>query len=400
MEKNDLSEKKLVREFRLTTLALQNRNTVFLLIGLLVIFGLMAYRTMPLELFPQVNLPYVFVNTIYAGNSPVDIENLITRPLEKEINTISGIKQLRSVSAQDNSNIFIEFNSDVRIEKALQDVKDAVDKGKSELPNDLRVDPMVIELDFNEFPIINVNLSGDFSLDELKEHAEYLKDEIETIPEISKVQISGLNERQIQINVDPLKMEAFKMSFNDIENAVSAENTNSGGGDLVVDKTTRSIRTVGEFKRIEEIAGIIVKQEDGRDIAYLRDVAEVVDGFEDPLSYARLNRQPVVSLQVIKKARENLIVAIDKLNAVLARARRGKAIPASLTVTQSNDQSQYVRNMVSDLENSIVAGRDPRGAACSSCSSACATRCSSAWPSPCPCSSPSSCSAPWAPRST
>ena len=356
MEKNDLSEKKLVREFRLTTLALQNRNTVLLLIGLLVIFGLMAYRTMPMELFPQVNLPYVFVNTIYAGNSPVDIENLITRPLEKEINTISGIKQLRSISSQDNSNIFIEFNSDVRIEKALQDVKDAVDKGKSELPNDLRVDPMVIELDFNEFPIINVNLSGDFSLDELKEHAEYLKDEIETIPEISKVQISGLNERQIQINVDPLKMEAFRMSFNDIENAVMAENTNSGGGDLVVDKTTRSIRVVGEFKGIEEIAGIIVKQEDGKDIAYLRDVAEVTDGFEDPLSYARLNRQPVVSLQVIKKARENLIVAIDKLNAILERARRGKAIPASLTVTQSNDQSQYVRNMVSDLENSIVLG--------------------------------------------
>ena len=356
MEKNDLSEKKLVREFRLTTLALQNRNTVLLLIGLLVLFGMMAYRTMPLELFPQVNLPYVFVNTIYAGNSPVDIENLITRPLEKEINTISGIKQLRSVSSQDNSNIFIEFNSDVRIEKALQDVKDAVDKGKSELPNDLRVDPMVIELDFNEFPIINVNLSGDFSLDELKEHAEYLKDEIETIPEISKVQISGLNERQIQINVDPLKMEAFKMSFSDIENAVSAENTNSGGGDLVVDKTTRSIRTVGEFQRIEEIAGIIVKQEDGKDIAYLRDVAEVNDGFEDPLSYARLNRQPVVSLQVIKKARENLIVAVDMLNAILAKARRGKAIPANLTVTQSNDQSQYVRSMVSDLENSIVLG--------------------------------------------
>ena len=356
MEKNDLSEKKLVREFGLTTFALQNRTTVFLLTILLVLFGLMAYRTMPLELFPQVNLPYVFVNTIYAGNSPVDIENLITRPLEKEIHTVSGIKKLRSVSSQDNSNVFIEFNSDVKIDKALQDVKDAVDKAKSDLPNDLRVDPMVIELDFNEFPIININLSGDFSVDEMKDYAESLKDEIETIPEISKVQISGLNERQIQINADPLKMEAFRLSFNDIENAVSAENINSGGGDLVVDKTTRSIRTVGEFERIDEIAGIIVKQEDGKDIVYLRDVADVVDGFEDPLSYARLNRQPVVSLQVIKKARENLIVAIDKLNAVLSKARRGKAIPVSLNITQSNDQSQHVRSMVSNLENSIVMG--------------------------------------------
>jgi len=356
MEKNDLTEKKLVREFPPTTFALQNRNTVILMVLLLVLFGLMAYRTMPLELFPQVNLPYVFVNTIYAGNSPVDIENLITRPLEKEINTINGIKQLRSVSSQDNSNIFIEFNSDVKIDKALQDVKDAVDKAKSELPNDLRVDPMVIELDFNEFPVININLSGDFSVDEMKDYAEILKDEIENIPEISKVQISGLNERQIQINVDPLKMEAFRLGFNDIENAVIAENTNSGGGDLVVDKTTRSIRTVGEFKRIGEIADIIVKQEDGKDIVYLRNVAEVVDGFEDPLSYARLNRQPVVSLQVIKKARENLIVAIDKLNAVLAKARVGKTIPANLNITQSNDQSKYVRSMVGNLENSIVIG--------------------------------------------
>ena len=356
MDKNDVTEKKLVREFGLTTFALRNRNTVILLTLLLVLFGLTAYRTMPLEMFPQINLPYVYVNTIYSGNSPVDIENLITRPLEKEINTIAGIKQLRSVSSQDNSNVFIEFNSNVKIDKALQDVKDAVDKAKSELPNDLRIDPMVIEMDVNEFPIINVNLSGDFSVDELKDYAEYLKDEIETISEISKVQISGLNERQIQINVDPLKMEAYKLGFNDIENAVSAENISSGGGELVVDKTTRSIRTMGEFKRIDEIAGLIVKEEDGKDVVYLRDVAEVVDGFEDALSYARLNRLPVVSLQVVKKARENLIVAVDKLNAVLAKARQAKSIPASLSINQSNDQSQYVRNMVSDLENSIVMG--------------------------------------------
>ncbi|MBE0664654.1 MAG: efflux RND transporter permease subunit, partial [Candidatus Aminicenantes bacterium] len=356
MEKNDLTGTKLVREFGLTTFALRNRNTVILMTLLLVLFGLMAYRTMPLEMFPQINLPYVYVNTIYAGNSPVDIENLITRPLEKEINAISGIKQLRSVSAQDNSNVFIEFNSNVKIDKALRDVKDAVDKAKSELPNDLRIDPMVIELDVNEFPIINVNLSGDFSIDELKDYAEYLKDEIETIPEISKVQISGLNERQIQINVDPLKMEAYKLGFNDIENAVSAENISSGAGELVVDKTTRSIRTIGEFKRIGEIADLIIKEEDGKDIVYLRDVAEVVDSFEDTLSYARLNRLPVVSLQVIKKARENLIVAIDKLNIVLTKARQAKSIPASLSINQSNDQSQYVRSMVSDLENSIILG--------------------------------------------
>ncbi len=356
MEKTNLNEKKLVREFRLTTLALNNRTTVFLVILMLALFGLMAYKSMPLELFPEVNMPYVFVSTVYPGNSPLDMENLVSRPLEKEINTVAGIKKLRSTSSQDNSNIFIEFNTDVQIDKALQDVKDAVDKARGELPDDLPTDPMAFELDVNEFPIINVNLSGDFSVEELKSYAEDLRDEIETIPEVSKVELKGINEREIQINVDPRKLEAHQLTFGDIENAVSQENMNIAGGEVVVDRTTRSVRTVGEFASAREIGAIIVKQEDGENIVTLSDVAMVVDGFEDPKSYARLDRSPVVSLQVVKKAKENLVNAVDKLHLTLARARKENILPENLTVTLSNDQSEYVRSMVSDLENNIIMG--------------------------------------------
>lgn len=355
MEKNQITGNNVVREFKLTTLSLKNRNTIFLLTIMLVLFGIIAYNRMPLELFPEINIPKIFVKTIYPGNAPVDIENLITRPLEKEINSISGVKEMRSLSLQDNSDITVEFNTDVDINSALQDVKDAVDRAKSELPDDLDIDPLVMDIDVNEIPILDVNLSGNYSKEELKKFAEYLEDELENIPEISKVEIKGLDNRQIQVNIDPYKLESFEISFQDIEDAINFENVSIAGGDLIIDKTTRAIRTSGEFTSIDELKNIIVKNEDNNKV-YLWQVAEVIDGYEDPLTYARLNRNPVVSLQVIKKSGENLIVSTDKIFAKLAEAKRNGAIPKDLEINLFNDQSKYVRSMVDNLENSIIMG--------------------------------------------
>jgi len=352
---NSQSEPSGVREYKPTTFAQKNKSTVFLITIVLVIFGFFAYNSMSVELFPEVKFAYVFVKTIYPGNSPIDIENLITRPLEKEIQVINGIKVLRSTSSQDNSDILIEFNPNVDLDKAVQEVKDAVDNCKSELPDDLPIDPMVMDVDVNEFPIININLSGDYSFAELKEFAEYLEEEIEEIPEVSKVEIKGLDNREIQINVDQHKLEAFELTFYDIENAVTMENISVSGGDIKLNDTTRSIRIMGEFTRIEEIRNIIVKNEN-RNIVYLRDVASVVDGFEDAQTMARLDHQPVVSLQVVKKGGENLINATDKIFAVLDQSRKDGVLPRALSVSITNDQSDFVKKMVSNLENSIILG--------------------------------------------
>jgi multidrug efflux pump subunit AcrB len=354
MEHNKLTDR-IVRQFWPTDISLKNRSTVFLILALLVLFGFISYTTMPMELFPEINLPNVFVSTVYPGNPPVDMENLITRPLEREIQTIHGIKELTSISTQDNSDIFVEFNTNVDIKDALQDVKDAVDKARGELPNDLDMAPFVLDFDVNEFPIVNINLSGDFSLEELKEYAEYLEDEIEGISQVSKVEIKGLNDREIQINVDQYKMEAFQLTFGDIESAIRNENVSISGGDLKIDGTTRSIRTIGEFTGLEELENIIVKHEKGN-IVYLKDVAAIVDGYADPLSFARLDRQSVVSVQVVKKSGENLLAATDKIFAVLAKAGKSGALPENLKITITNDQSENVRDMVNNLENSIVIG--------------------------------------------
>lgn len=349
------NQDKITREFGLTSLALKNRTSVFLLIFVITLFGVITYSRLPKELFPDVNYPTIFVQTTYFGNPPADIENLITRPLEKELKTVKGINELRSTSAQDASMIFVEFNYGVDLDKALQDVKDAVDKAKSELPNDLQFDPYVMELDFSEFPIINVNISGDYSVEDLKHYAEYLEDEFETISEISKVNIKGLNDREIQVNVDMHKLEAFDLGFRDIEGAIANENVSMSGGDILLSGTRRSMRIVGEFTSMQEIENIIVKDEDGK-IVYLKDVAEVADGFAEPRSIARLDHQPVVSIQVIKKSGENLLAAVDKGLAIIDSAKASGALPADLNITITEDQSKEIRSQLSNLENSMIIG--------------------------------------------
>ncbi len=348
-------DNKIKREFKLTTLALKNRNSIFLLTLVIILFGILSYRSLPKELFPDIVLPTVLVQTTYPGNPPLDIENLITRPIEKEVETLQDVKEIRSISAQDASMIFVEFNTDVDIKVGLQDVKDAVDKAKSELPNDLLTDPLVQDIDFSEFPILNVNLSGDYSIEELKNYGEYLEEEIETVPEISKVEIRGVDDREIKVNVDLLKMESYELSFDDIEFAISQENVSISGGEIKLGDTRRSVRVVGEFKDVDELRDIIVKRENEK-VVYLKDVAEVVDGYEEPETFTRLDDKPVVSVQVIKKSGENLLSATDQIFAILDEAERTGAIPAEMTLTLTNDQSEMIRMQLSNLENSMIMG--------------------------------------------
>jgi len=352
---NKTTTDSIVREFKLTSLALKNRNTIFLLTIVIAIFGIVTYNKLPKELFPELVIPTILIQTPYPGNSPLDIENLITRPIEKDVETVNGIKELSSNSIQDASLVIVEFNTNVDIDDALQDVKDAVDKAKSELPNDLITDPMVMDIDVSEFPIININLSGDFSIEELKEYAEYLEDRIETITEISKVNIKGIDEKEIKINVDLHRMEAYELVFFDIESAIIAENISISGGEIRLGQTRRSIRTIGEFESVSEIEDIIVKN-DNQNIVFLKDVADVVDGYAEPTNFARLDKEPVVSLQVVKKSGENLLSATEQIFQIMNEAQASGAIPANMSVSYSNDQSEMIRLQLNNLENSMIMG--------------------------------------------
>lgn len=348
------SKKDVTREFGLSTLAVSNRTSVVILTFIIAFLGIMAYTTMPKESFPEVVIPTVYVGTAYPGNSPVDMENLITRPIEKELKSINNIKDIRSTSVQDFSSIVVEFNPNVDISKALQDVKDAVDKSKSELPTDLDRDPDVLEINTSDFPIMNINISGDYSEVELKKFGEFLEDEIEKLPQVSKAELRGTVEREIRIDADIFKMEAMGVTFSDISDAVRAENITISGGNLLSGDFRRSLRITGEFAAAREIEDVIVKTEEDK-IVYVRDVAVVRDTFKERESYARSKQLPVVTVNVVKRSGENLLDASDEIKKIIDKAK-AERFPDDLEISITNDQSKTTRAQVKDLENSIILG--------------------------------------------
>lgn len=342
------------REFGLSSMSVDNSTSVVILTLIITFLGLSAYRNMPKESFPEIVIPTVYVGTPYPGNSPVDMENLITRPIEKELKSLNDIKDITSTSVQDFSSIVIEFNPGVEISKAIQDVKDAVDKSKSELPSDLDQDPNVLEVNTSDFPIMNVNISGNYSEAELKKFGEYLEDEIEKLAEISKADLAGTVEREIQINADPYKMESVGVSFGDIASAVQSENVTISGGNIRAGDFQRTLRVDGEFTDPMDLLNIIVKT-DNQKIVYLRDVADVKDTYKERSSYARSKNLPVVTINVVKRSGENLLIASDKIKEIIEETKLNR-FPPDLEISITNDQSKATRLQVSDLENSIIFG--------------------------------------------
>lgn len=351
---NQNKKKQIVREFGLSSLSIDNRTSVIILTCIIVILGLYSYITIPKESFPEVVIPTIYVGTPYPGNSPIDIENLITRPIEKELKSISGIKDITSTSVQDYSTIIVEFNPEEDIAKALQDVKDAVDKAKSDLPTDLDSDPNVMDIDLTELPILYINISGDYSINELKTYAEYLEDEIEKLSEVSKCEIKGALDREIRVDADIYKMEAVEVSFTDISDAIAAENVTMSGGNILFNEFRMSLRVDGEFKSVDEINDVIVKDEDYR-IVYVKDVATVTDSYKERTSYSRSNRLPVVTVDVVKRSGENLLITVEKIKEIIAKAELER-FPEALDITITNDQSKQTKSMVNNLENSIITG--------------------------------------------
>ena len=304
------------KDFSLTSLALKNKTTVFFLTFLLVVMGIQTYLSLPKDSYPEINQPIVYIGISHPGNSPLDMENLITRPIEKEVNSIAEVEEIKSTSVQDYSTIIVEFTPDTDIEDALTKVKDAVDRAKPELPSDLQTDPNVFEMNFSELPIMNINLSGDYSIVELNDFAEYLEDEIEKLSEISKVEIRGVDEREVQIKVNPYEMEARNINFGDIEKAIQAENVTLSGGSIVDDGVRRSIRVLGEFDPPEQMNNIVVKHEKGN-IVYLRDIAQIDFDYKEKESFARLEQQSVVMVDVVKRSGENLLIATEKIYQII-----------------------------------------------------------------------------------
>ncbi len=344
------------KHFGPTTWSIKNKTAIYLIMLFVSAFGVFQFVTLPKEQFPDIVIPTIYVSTIYTGNSPKDMENLVTRPIEKQIKAITGakIKKFTSTSQQDYSAIVVEFETDVQTDIALQKVKDAVDKSKQDLPTNLTQEPTALEVSFSDQPIMYVNIAGNYDQQRLKKFADDMKDRLEDLPELNRVDIVGAPEREFQINVDNYKMQANKLTFADIDNAVKGENLDISGGLLDVGNMKRNLQLKGQFHTAEDISQIIVRSPNGGGAVYLKDIATIKDTIKDRESYARLDGQNVVTLNIIKRSGENLINTSEDVNAAVKEMR--SSLPKDLTVTVTGDLSTKTRTSFNDLVNSIIIG--------------------------------------------
>jgi multidrug efflux pump subunit AcrB len=349
-------DQKKWREFGLSSTAIGNRKTIYLLIIVLLTAGTSAYINMPRESFPEVQIPTIYVNIPYPGNSPEIIEEKIIKPFENELNTITGIEKISSTAIQDFATLEIEFDFKISPKDGKRYVEEALTDARANknFAQDLPLEPTIQEMDVNEFPIININLSGDYPVAFLKLKAEYLKDLIEGVPEINAVEIRGVQDKKVKIEIRKFDAEAKQVSFSDVESALQSENITTGAGNIQIDGIDHFVIIEGKYQDYELINDLVVKHEDSKNI-YLRDIATVSFGDTDTTSFARQNGSPVVMLDVKKRGGANIIKAIDQIKEIIREAR-DKHIPKDIDITYTNDQSIKIRSQISNLENSIIFG--------------------------------------------
>lgn len=341
------------KEFGPTSWSINNKTSIYIITVILCIAGIFAYIKLGKEKFPDIVIPRIIVATVYPGTSPTDIENLVTRQLEKEIKSVNGVKKISSTSNQDYCIVDVEFNSGVDVQYAKQLIKDAVDKAGNDLPNDLPTPPTVQEVNLSEMPIMTVNLAGNLTVSQLKKFADDFQDKIEALPEITRVDIIGALEQQVNVDVDLNKLRASRLGFSDIQRAIASENITISGGSIDVGNQKRAVRVAGQYTKASDIADIQVKNLNGAAVR-LGDIATVEDAFKDRESYARLDGKPSISLNVVKRQGENLIDASDKIKQIIEESKT--SLPKELTITVTGDTSNDTRVTLHDLINTIIIG--------------------------------------------
>ncbi|WP_442847325.1 efflux RND transporter permease subunit [Leeuwenhoekiella sp. H156] len=347
------------KEFGISSWAIDNRMTVYVITAIILISGLAAYYSMPREAFPEIIETKIYVSSVNPGNAAEDVEKFITEPLEEEFNDIGGVKEITSTTLQDYSIIIVEFEEDVDVNVAKTKVKDKVDLVKAEttwptLDNGAKVEPNIFDLNISEEqPILNINLTGDFQVQQLKDYAEHLQDKIELLPQIKEATIRGAEEQEVEVAVDIYKMTASQVSFDNILNAIRAENNTISAGNVITDGLRKNIRVLGEIENPEELNDIVVKRDGGN--IFLKDIATVRFKEKDPTTFAREYGKPVVMLDVKKRAGKNMIEAVESIKKIV-KEEEANYYPESLKISLTNDQSVKTESQVDDLVNNIIFG--------------------------------------------
>ncbi|MDB9886286.1 efflux RND transporter permease subunit [Flavobacteriaceae bacterium] len=347
-----------LKEFSLSSWAIDHSTVIYVIIGLFFILGISSYLTLPRENYPEINTNEIFVSSIYPGNTAEDIERLITDPLEEELKGVPNLVGIESTSLENFSLITIEFDESISKESAKLKVQDKIDAVTSSADwptfNNAKVEPTAFEFSLSEeVPILNIGLSGDLPIAEMKFYGELLQDKIEQMAEIKEVALRGVQDFEIEVSLDLLKMNAATLSFDDVINAIQRGNSTVSAGNIEGNGLRRNLRVIGEIERPEDLEKFVLKNQNGT--VYMGDIAEISFKEKEKNSFARSDGKTALVLDIKKRSGKNLIQTVEKIRAIVADVEKND-FPTTIEVDISNDQSNATKNLVSDLANNIIFG--------------------------------------------
>lgn len=330
---------------------LRARTTLAILV-LLLVSGILTYRAIPKEANPDVVIPYIYISIVHDGISPEDAERMLLRPMENELRGLSGIKQMESTASEGHGSVLIEFMAGMDPKAVLADVRDRVTLAKAKLPEGAE-EPVIEEIKMeDENPTITVILSGDVPERTLVQLGRDLRDKLEALPEVLEVELAGEREEMVEIIVDPLLLESYNLNQNDIYQLLSRNNQLVAAGNMDTGVGRHAVKVPAVFETLEDVLRLPIKAVGERLITFA-DVADVRRSFKDANSYARLNGEPALSLEVKKRAGENILTTVEKVRAIVDGAHQ--LFPEHVQVTYTNDMSEEVRDMLHDLQNNVVS---------------------------------------------
>lgn len=330
--------------------ALDRSRTTLLILLFLLCGGLLAYVAMPKESNPDVTIPMIYVSVTLEGISPEDGDRLLVRPLEQELRSLEGVKEMSSVSSEGHSSVTLEFDAGFDAKVALADVREKVDTARSKLPDEAD-EPTVTEVNVALFPVLSVGLSGPIAETELVYIARRLKENIEGIGEVLSVTIGGDREDLMEIVVDPQVLDSYGIDYNELFNLVSRNNRLVAAGSLDTGAGRMSMKVPGVIEDLEDVMNMPIKVV-GDSVVTFADVATIRRTFKDPTGFARINGQPAIVLEVAKRSGANILATIDQVKALMEQAK--PLLPPGVEVSYIMDQSQEVQNMLGDLLNNVL----------------------------------------------
>jgi HAE1 family hydrophobic/amphiphilic exporter-1 len=331
------------------------RRPVFIVLQVLavLVLGVLSYNRIGIDIMPEVEFPYISITTAYPGAGAQEIENQVTKPIEEAVSAINGLKNIYSTTAEGFSQVLLEFKLEVKVRDAETDVREKLSEIRSEFPRDME-DPTIARFDVTATPVMIFSLASDLPLDELRILAEdKVKNRIQQTEEVAEVTLIGGLEREIKVEVDRKKLQAYNLSVEQIIGSLAGENLNVPGGRVEIEPQEFVLRITGEFQEVSEIGKIPVANHQGTPI-YLKDVAEVKDDFKELREIAQLNSRPSVSFIVYKQSGGNTVKVCDRLKKTIDNLK--KELPAGTSIEIASDQSKYIKRSVKDTMRTLYLG--------------------------------------------